>query len=222
MKYRYKPTQRGNNIWCTPESKVDQDKMLSELMKMGLEIVEKTEKQIPLWDKQVKIYRKKEKNNGGYTGGTRLRPTYKTLFGKKTVQLQNSGNYGYEKAKMQSPVEIIAGECRKFQKVIADGEHLSVTQIELWNDALYQAQVGKPIQKKDKFEECSWKSIFNEIYQGPSWETRDLPRLEQSEYMKVLNALDSMMIRAVDVDKEKQQKQDQAVLENSPVFESIQ
>ena len=222
MKYRYKPTQRGNNIWCTPESKIDQDRMLSELMKLGLEIIEKTEKQIPLWSDKVKIYRKKEKKDGGFTQGARLQSTYRTVFGKKTVKLQNSGQYGYEKVKMQSPLEIIAGECRKFQKVIADGEHLSVTQIALWNDALYQAQMGKPIQKKDKLEECSWKSIYDKIYQGPNWTTRDLPLLDESEYMKVLNTLDSMMIRAVDTQKEKQQLQDQTVLENNTIFESIQ
>jgi len=222
MKYRYKPTQRGNNIWCTPESKIDQDRMLSELMKLGLEIVEKSEKQIPLWSNRVKIYRNKQKLNGGFTKGARLQSTYRTVFGKKTVKLQNSGEYGYEKVKKQSPLEIIAGECRKFQRVIADGEHLSPTQIGLWNQAIDQAINGSLKDKKGEEELCSLISIRKQMYQGPNWDTRDLPLLNQSEYMTLLNKLDSMYIEAVDTDKEKQQQKDQTVLENNTIFESIQ
>ena len=220
--YRYRPFQAGENIWCRPESQVDQNKMLSDLNILGLEIVEKSLKQIPLWSKQVKLYAQQQKLNGGYTRGPQLKPTYRTVFGKNSVQLQNSGQHGYEKAKSQSPAEIIVGQCRKFQKIIANGEHLSPAQIRSWNQAIDNAKCAKMQNNQGQDQLCSLTSILDNIYKGPNWETRDLPLLQQSEYMRLLNQLSGMYIRAVDLDQKDIKAANQKVIDQTSIIESIQ
>ena len=220
--YRYRPFQAGENIWCRPESQVDQNQMLSNLIKSGLEIVEKTQKQTPLWSKQVRLYAQQQKLDGGYTRGPQLKSTYRTVFAKNSVQLQNSGQHGYHKARSQSPVEIIVGQCRKFQKVITDGEHLSPAQIRLWNQAIDHAKCAKMQNNQGQDQLCSLTSILDNIYKGPNWETRDLPLLEQSEYMRLLNQLGGMYIRTVDLDRKDIRVANQKVMDQTSIIESIQ
>ena len=200
-RYEYKSEQKGTYIRCHPVSKKQQQQMLDELLETGLEILEKYSKEMRLWDDKFKLYRKVKKINGGYSKGKLIKPNYKTVFKDKNIQLQNSGDYGYEKAIKQSPFEIIAGECRKFYKIAnnSDRHHLSPTQIELWNKAMQQAE--QQITK-----------IINDIFQGSNWETRDLPRLQASMIQKLFEQVQNMKIDAVDVEQQQSKQKDQILI----------
>lgn len=209
-RYEYTSEQWGTYIRCHPRSQTQQRQMLEQLIDQGLDIIEKYSKERKLWDNNFKMFRKVLKKDGAYTKGTRMQPSYKTVFNERSIQLQNSGDYGYDKSIKQSPFEIIAGECRKFYRVIqSDHQHLSPTQIELWNKAI-DTSIAQ-IQK-----------IMNDIYMGPNWETRDLPRLEASEMAKLLQQLQNMKIDGVDTEKQKMQQQDQITINNTAVIENIE
>lgn len=209
--YRYRTLWNTEGTYqnCIPEDAEIEKEILKERIIPGLEIIERTLKKVPLWDKKLKIYQKKEKKDGGFTKGDLMKPIYNSIFTKQSVALQNSGKHGYEKARQQSPLEVIAGSCRKFAKVIFDdNENLSPDQIHLWNQAINQCLLGNYKDKKGEEFVCGIYHIMADMYQGPRWQDRDLPALTHRDcnFQRLCIQLEGMKIDAVDIEEQEQQE----------------